>query len=342
MSVSFSTTKGVTSTALHMLVDRGLLDYDDPVAKLWPEFAAGRQGRHHHPPPALPPGRAVRHPPPDRRRRAHARLGVHDRRAGAQPRRRIAAGLAPAPTTASPTAGWSARSCSASPAGRSPRWCSARSPRRSALDGLLHRRAGRGRGARRALSMPDSGRRSAWRRHGRAACDRVAARARLGCACRYDLRRIGDALLRAGHHRLRLGRAGRRSQPRSRPPTACSPPARWPSSTPRSPTAARSTARGCCPKRRWRAPPKCRSRALDLVVPFPMHWRLGYHRAATTAGTPPRAFGHYGFGGSGAWADPDRQLAMAMVLNSGIGTPFGDLRTFRISGRVLRCAERRR
>ena len=32
MSVSFSTTKGVTATALHTLVDRGLLDYDDPVA----------------------------------------------------------------------------------------------------------------------------------------------------------------------------------------------------------------------------------------------------------------------------------------------------------------------
>ncbi|MFI5386751.1 MAG: serine hydrolase domain-containing protein, partial [Fimbriimonadales bacterium] len=39
MSVSFSTTKGVTATALHILVDRGLLDYDDPVAKYWPEFA---------------------------------------------------------------------------------------------------------------------------------------------------------------------------------------------------------------------------------------------------------------------------------------------------------------
>ena len=44
MSVSFSTTKGVTSTALHMLVDRGLLDYDDPVAKYWPEFAQRGQG----------------------------------------------------------------------------------------------------------------------------------------------------------------------------------------------------------------------------------------------------------------------------------------------------------
>jgi len=83
------------------------------------------------------------------------------------------------------------------------------------------------------------------------------------------------------------------------------------------------------------------SRGIDLVVPFPMHWRLGYHRAATTAGTMPRGFGHYGFGGSGAWADPDQNLSMAMVLNSGIGTPFGDMRTAQIGGVVLRCARRR-
>ncbi len=36
---SFSTTKGVGACAVHMLADRGLLDYDDPVAKYWPEFA---------------------------------------------------------------------------------------------------------------------------------------------------------------------------------------------------------------------------------------------------------------------------------------------------------------
>src|SRR4051794_34681199 len=39
LAVSFSTTKGVTATALHMCVDRGLLDYDDLVSKHWPEFA---------------------------------------------------------------------------------------------------------------------------------------------------------------------------------------------------------------------------------------------------------------------------------------------------------------
>src|SRR5262245_16261803 len=41
---SFSTTKGVLSTLLHILVDRGLASYDDPVAKHWPEFAAHGKG----------------------------------------------------------------------------------------------------------------------------------------------------------------------------------------------------------------------------------------------------------------------------------------------------------
>jgi CubicO group peptidase (beta-lactamase class C family) len=36
----FSATKGVAATAVHVLADRGRLDYDDPVARYWPEFAA--------------------------------------------------------------------------------------------------------------------------------------------------------------------------------------------------------------------------------------------------------------------------------------------------------------
>ena len=39
LSFSFSTTKGVTATALHLLVDRGLADYEDTIAQYWPEFA---------------------------------------------------------------------------------------------------------------------------------------------------------------------------------------------------------------------------------------------------------------------------------------------------------------
>src|SRR4051812_18641359 len=39
LALSFSTTKGVMATLAHRLVDRGALDYDDAVAKYWPEFA---------------------------------------------------------------------------------------------------------------------------------------------------------------------------------------------------------------------------------------------------------------------------------------------------------------
>ena len=37
---SYSTTKGVAAAALHLLADRGLLQYDAPVATYWPAFAA--------------------------------------------------------------------------------------------------------------------------------------------------------------------------------------------------------------------------------------------------------------------------------------------------------------
>lgn len=40
---SFSTTKGVAATALHILADRGLLEYEQPVARYWEEF--GQKGK---------------------------------------------------------------------------------------------------------------------------------------------------------------------------------------------------------------------------------------------------------------------------------------------------------
>ncbi|MCV7258292.1 serine hydrolase domain-containing protein [Mycobacterium shimoidei] len=41
----FSATKGMASTVIHRLVDRGLIDYDAPVAEYWPEFGAnGKAG----------------------------------------------------------------------------------------------------------------------------------------------------------------------------------------------------------------------------------------------------------------------------------------------------------
>ena len=79
----------------------------------------------------------------------------------------------------------------------------------------------------------------------------------------------------------------------------------------------------------------------DAAVMFDMRWRLGYHGAFTSAGILPRGFGHFGFGGSGAWADPDSGLAVAMILNQIGGSPFGDTKMLRIGGAAVRAAKRR-
>lgn len=82
-------------------------------------------------------------------------------------------------------------------------------------------------------------------------------------------------------------------------------------------------------------------RSRDKVLNIPMGWSLGYHKAFAFGASAKNAFGHYGFGGSGAWCDPTRKLSMAMTLNTGVGTPTGDLRTAKITGQVMRCASRR-
>jgi CubicO group peptidase (beta-lactamase class C family) len=76
------------------------------------------------------------------------------------------------------------------------------------------------------------------------------------------------------------------------------------------------------------------------VIGFDMRWRLGYHAAFTSAGILPGGFGHFGFGGSGAWADPESGLAVAMVLNQIGGSPFGDTKMLRIGGAAIRAAKR--
>ncbi len=86
---------------------------------------------------------------------------------------------------------------------------------------------------------------------------------------------------------------------------------------------------------------RIQSRCLGRIIPLPMDWRLGYHRVPTVRVDVPRGFGHFGIGGSGAWADPDRDLAVALVSNSGLGTPFGDTRIVRIGSAAAVAAERR-
>ncbi|MEA2526418.1 MAG: hypothetical protein QOF73_3645 [Thermomicrobiales bacterium] len=60
----YSVSKGIAATALHILAERGTIAYDDPIAKYWPEFAQnGKEGvlvrhalTHLAGLPQLPPG----------------------------------------------------------------------------------------------------------------------------------------------------------------------------------------------------------------------------------------------------------------------------------------------
>ena len=44
ITIIMSCTKGATAAVVHMLAERGLIDYEAPVAEYWPEFAAGGKG----------------------------------------------------------------------------------------------------------------------------------------------------------------------------------------------------------------------------------------------------------------------------------------------------------
>ena len=85
-----------------------------------------------------------------------------------------------------------------------------------------------------------------------------------------------------------------------------------------------------------------RSRTRDRVLFMPMHWRMGYHRVFTIGVNVPHAFGHYGYGGSGAFCDPTRDLAVALTLNSGAGTPMGNSNMPLIARAAIRAADRLR
>ena len=79
----------------------------------------------------------------------------------------------------------------------------------------------------------------------------------------------------------------------------------------------------------------------DYVLGIKPHWRLGYHPAwLRTPDQPRRSIGHYGFGGSGAWADPETGLSFAFVSNR-LGNnlqPIADGRMSRIGGAALQAA----
>ncbi|USA54066.1 beta-lactamase family protein [Acinetobacter sp. C32I] len=81
------------------------------------------------------------------------------------------------------------------------------------------------------------------------------------------------------------------------------------------------------------------SKARDRVMPIPMHWRLGYHRILTMGKRAPHGFGHVGFNGSGAWCDFERELSFAYTHNFNITSATGDYRLWGLSQETLRCAD---
>lgn len=94
--------------------------------------------------------------------------------------------------------------------------------------------------------------------------------------------------------------------------------------------------------------------ALCRVVPFPIRIGLGYHRIITLGlrmpfgerrdlgVASPKAFGHFGIGGSGAWADPERELSVGLVTNTFFGKLPMDLRTVAIATAAAYSADHRR
>lgn len=77
------------------------------------------------------------------------------------------------------------------------------------------------------------------------------------------------------------------------------------------------------------------SHGRDKIIHVPMNWRLGYHRVLNMKTRAPQGFGHYGYGGAGAWCDPSRQLAVGFTHNALWNTPLGDYRMTQLSGEIL-------
>jgi CubicO group peptidase (beta-lactamase class C family) len=75
----------------------------------------------------------------------------------------------------------------------------------------------------------------------------------------------------------------------------------------------------------------------DLILGFPMQWRLGYHGVLTSAAVLDRGFGHNGYGGSGAWGDPDRELAVGYTINALGKNLAGDTRFMDLGGAAMRA-----
>ena len=335
MAMSFSTSKGITSTLIHILVDRGLMRYDDPIAHYWPEFAEGGKGTI-----------SVRDLMTHRAGLSRIRplLDHGDRILDWDYMVNALEQAQAKPTVHSAyhalTYGWLTGELIRRVTGKSLQDVirdELATPLQ--LDGLYIGSPPEARArAAQLLGQPGSSRPELMRRlFSEGAADILTFFHRM-IGSPIDLRHILDALVPPGHadsiwHDRIL----------EKPVPAVN-----------GLFTARSLARlyatiaegGTIDQVQLLRPEmipimsKVQVKTRDRVIPINMGWRLGYHGAFTSRGSLRSAFGHFGFGGSGAWADPTRRLAVAMVNNQLGGTPFGDMRIATIGTAVMKAVRR--
>ena len=328
LALSFSTTKGIASTVVHRLAERGELAYDEPIATYWPEFAAGGKERvtvrdlltHRA---GLWSVRAVAERPED--------LLDH-----LEMEQRLAARAVRAPTERSAyhaiTYGWLVAGLARRVSGGRGLAELARAEVAAPLgvDGL---HIGVDETAREYVAQPVG---SALRHLGAAA--RVITPALTSVK---PTRAFHDALIAPGFHELFEG----------------SEPSIWTTEMPavNGALTAGALARLYGALANGGQEPggprlltattvrelgRVQVRTRDAVLGIGMRWRLGYHQAFGTGRSASKAFGHYGYGGSGGWGDPELGLSLGFVTNriGSITTPMADATLYRLSRVVRGCA----
>jgi CubicO group peptidase (beta-lactamase class C family) len=82
-----------------------------------------------------------------------------------------------------------------------------------------------------------------------------------------------------------------------------------------------------------------RIRGRDLVLPFEISWAAGFMRNLPNMfyGPGAESFGHSGWGGSCVFADPERGLSGAYVMNKQSPELIGDPRAMRLIEAAYAC-----
>ncbi|MBF6234100.1 serine hydrolase domain-containing protein [Nocardia farcinica] len=327
VAVAYSTGKGVASTLLHRLAERGLLDYDHPVAEYWPEFAAaGKQD--------ITVRRLLTH-----------RAGLHRLR-----------GLLPGPVERF----FDDEAVTAALAAATP------DPRHTTTSGYhgisfghlvaeLVRRVSGGsftEALRTELAEP-LGIEDLWFRVPPQQRHRIATNfptlTVAGMSWESSARLMGRTRLSAAADTTPRGFAEIMSDPRLH--DSVMPGVNGVFS-------ARALARlyaalalggtlDGVPLLRPETVAQIRTRQVftpDYVLAFRIPWALGYHGVPMkpSRAEPISAFGHFGLGGSGAFADPETGMSLGFVTNrlGGKLTPLGDARLARLGALAHNIAKR--